>query len=230
MTKKLKWTFMIGCPILMIMMLSIPGWRIRVLDAIQILSSVNPQVATDYIRSYGPYAVIASWLLMVLQSILAPIPAFLITFANAAVFGWIGGALLSWASAMTGAMLCFGIARIYGQELVLRIAGKTAFVHVNRFFERHGTYAILTARLLPFMPFDIVSYGAGLTTMRFWPFVIATGIGQLPATLIYSYVGDMLVGGAKMFVFALCILFAITTLSMMLRQIVGSAARQKENS
>ena len=36
--------------------------------------------------------------------------------------------------------------------------------------------------------------------MSFSSFFIATGIGQLPATIVYSYVGGMLTGGAKLFV------------------------------
>ena len=39
------------------------------------------------------------------------------------------------------------------------------------------------------MSFDLVSYAAGLTSMGFWGFFWATGLGQLPATLVYSYVG-----------------------------------------
>jgi uncharacterized membrane protein YdjX (TVP38/TMEM64 family) len=53
-----------------------------------------------YLREFGVYAALISFLLMILQSIIAPIPAFLITLSNAAIFGWALGALLSWSSAM----------------------------------------------------------------------------------------------------------------------------------
>ena len=54
------------------------------------------------------------------------------------------------------------------------------------------------ARLLPFISFDIVSYAAGLTSMGVWPFLLATAIGELPATVVYCYVGGMLTGGATL--------------------------------
>ncbi|GCD09901.1 hypothetical protein Ctaglu_15240 [Clostridium tagluense] len=85
-------------------------------------------------------------------------------------------------------------------------------------FERHGKYAILIARLLPFISFDIVSYAAGLTSMSFWSFFIATGIGQLPATIIYSYVGGMLASGTKMMVFGLLTLFAVSILMLLIKK------------
>ena len=58
--------------------------------------------------------------------------------------------------------------------------------------------------------------------MNFWGFFIATGIGQLPATIIYSYVGGMLTGGAKLLVTALLILFALSVLVVLLRNIFYS--------
>jgi uncharacterized membrane protein YdjX (TVP38/TMEM64 family) len=154
---------------------------------------------------------------MIFQAIVAPLPAFLITFSNAAIFGWGFGAVLSWSSAMAGAAVCFGISRLYGRNTVAKLTGRTALASVDRFFERHGTQAILAARLLPFMPFDPVSYAAGLTPMRFWSFFIATGVGQLPATIVYSYAGDKLGGGAKTFVNGLFVVFAIVVVTTLLR-------------
>ena len=55
--------------------------------------------------------------------------------------------------------------------------------------------------------------------MDFWPFFIATGVGQLPATIVYSYVGGMLTGGAKLFVTGLLILFALSILIVVIKQV-----------
>ena len=90
---------------------------------------------------------------------------------------------------------------------------------------------MLIARLLPFVSFDFVSYFAGLTSMSFKGFMIATGIGQLPATIVYSYVGGMLTGGAKMLVTALLILFALAALAVLARQLYREhASRGKEGA
>ena len=86
----------------------------------------------------------------------------------------------------------------------------------------------MVARLLPFISFDIVSYVAGLTSMSFWGFFIATGIGQLPATIVYSYVGGMLTGGAKLLVNGLLIMFAVFGVVAILRRIYTE--KQKKNN
>lgn len=196
-----------------------PPLQRAVKQAFFILSMVNVDAVKEYILSFGIWAPIVSFLLMIFQSIAAPLPAFVITFANAALFGWVKGAILSWSSAMAGAALCFYIAKFYGRDTVEKLTSRFALEGVDVFFEKYGKYAVLVARLLPFVSFDIVSYAAGLTTMDFWSFFIATGIGQLPATIVYSYVGGMLTGSVKTFVFGLMILFALSIIIFVAKKI-----------
>ena len=184
--------------------------------------------ASDFMAQYGPAAAVVSFLLMVFQSVIAPLPAFLITIANANLFGWWQGAILSWASAMAGAALCFWIARVVGREAVEKLAGKNGIRQMEEFFQRHGTQSVLIARLLPFVSFDWVSYFAGLTSMRFWSFFWATGLGQLPATIVYSYVGGMLTGGAKLLMTGLLILFALAILVVVIRQVYTETQKKKD--
>ena len=197
----------------------IPTVRETFMGLISLFQSLDIEAIKAYILSFGLLAPFVSFALMVFQSILAPLPAFLITFANAALFGWVYGALLSWSSAMVGALLCFYIAKFLGREVVEKLTSKMALESVDAFFEKHGVYAILIARLLPFISFDIVSYAAGLTRMSLRSFLIATGLGQLPATLIYSYAGEMLTGGARTFVYGLLILFSVSVLVYLIKRV-----------
>lgn len=173
----------------------------------------------EYILSFGIWGPVVSFLLMILQSVAAPLPAFVITFANAALFGWVYGAILSWTSAMAGAAICFYIAKFLGRNTVENLTSKFALDDVDKFFAKYGKHTILIARLLPFMSFDLVSYAAGLTSMSFSSFFIATGIGQLPATIVYSYVGGMLTGGAKLMMTGLLTLFALSILIYVIKKI-----------
>jgi uncharacterized membrane protein YdjX (TVP38/TMEM64 family) len=183
-----------------------------------------------FIAKYGKWAMAVSFLLMVFQSLAAPLPAFFITLTNANLFGWWQGCILSWISSMTGAALCFWIARILGRDVVEKICTKGALLSIEEFFAKYGKKCILVARLLPFISFDIVSYAAGLTSMDFWGFFIATGIGQLPACIVYSYVGGMLTGGAqKLFIGLLC-LFALAVIVAMIRQIYSTSQKKKASA
>jgi len=193
--------------------------KIGINQAWTMLRMLNVDVARNYILSFGIWAPIVSFLLMVFQSLIAPLPAFIITFANAGLFGWIRGAVLSWSSTMAGATLCFFIAKYYGRSVAEKLTSKFALDSIDVFFKKYGKFAILIARLLPFVSFDIVSYAAGLTSMSFWSFFWATGLGQLPATIVYSYVGGMLTGTVKTFVMGLLIFFALSVLIFLIKQL-----------
>ena len=205
--------------ILLIIYLSVPSVNAFITNAAAVLGSANVDAVIEYIRSFGAYAMAFSFCLMVFSSLIAPLPAFMITLSNAAIFGWWQGALLSWSSAMVGSGLCFFIARGLGRDVVERFAGKGALASVEGYFEKYGTKTILVCRLLPFVSFDAVSYFAGLTPMKFLPFFLATGIGQTPATIVYSYVGGMLTGGARIMMTGLLCLFVLSILVTIIKQI-----------
>lgn len=159
------------------------------------------EVFRDYLLSFGVWAPIVSGLLMIFVLVVAPpLPAFVVTFTNGLLFGAFWGTLLSWSSAMLGALLCFYIARALGRPAVERFFPQKALHWTDRFFERYGIHAILLVRLIPVMSFALVSYAAGLTAMRFTGYFVATGLGQLPATVIYSWLGENATGSV-MYVF-----------------------------
>ncbi len=224
---KAKW-YVLGVLILLcILYFAVPSVNAYVNEIAAVLGSANVDTVIEFIRSYGPYAMVFSFALMMFQSMIAPLPAFLITFANAAIFGWWQGAILSWTSSMAGAVLCFYIARALGRDTVEKYAGKGVLASVEGYFKKYGSKTILICRLLPFVSFDAVSYFAGLTPIKFWPFFLATGIGQLPATVIYSYVGGMLTGGVQYFVTALLCIFSLGILAMIIKRIYAERQEKK---
>ncbi len=219
MLKPSKIAILLLSSVALTLMFICPQSRNYFFELVALFQSLDIDKIKAYILSFGVLAPFISFLLMVFQAVLAPLPAFLITFANAALFGWVYGAALSWASAMVGALLCFYIAKFLGRDVVEKLTSKMALESVDAFFQKHGVYAILIARLLPFISFDVVSYAAGLTSMKLRSFLLATGVGQLPATLVYSYAGEMLTGDAKTVVYGLLILFSVSILIYLIKRV-----------
>ena len=172
-----------------------------------------------YLLDFGVWApIVSGGLMAVLQVFLLPIPTFVVTLTNGLLFGWALGATLSWTSSLIGALACFWIARSLGRPVVERAtSGGKALEVLDLFFDRYGNRAVFIARLLPFVSFRVVSYGAGLTPLGVLSFLIVTGLGQLPATLAYSYLGQNLTGSVRMLFWALC----ITTALLMLGWVSG---------
>lgn len=207
----------------------VPSFNATMNNFVSKLGSLNLESVIELIRGYGAYAAVISFFLMILQSILSPIPALLITLSNAAIFGWWKGALLSFWSSMVGAALCFYIARTLGRDVVEKITTKTGLAKVDEFFERYGKNSILICRLLPFVSFDIVSYAAGLTPIKFWDFFIATGLGQLPATIVYSYLGN-LAGSTKTIFIAIVSVVALSALVYMIGKIYNDKKKANKSN
>jgi len=196
----------------------VPGVRNAVNEVTIMLSKLDIGAVKDYIVSFGIWGPIVSMLLMVFQSIAAPLPAFVITFANAWIYGWGWGALISWSGAMLGAVLCFYISKFYGRPAAEKFAGKKGLEMADNFFDKYGKYAILIARLLPFISFDIVSYAAGLTGMGFWAFFWATGIGQLPATIVYSLLGENMDRASQLGLWVVCGVAALIAFALAVKK------------
>lgn len=202
--------------------LFVPGVRDGIAGAIGVVSQGDVEQAVrgfrDYFLSFGLWAPLASAGLMIaIQVAFIPVPTFFVTFANGLLFGWLAGAGLSWTSSMVGAALCFWIARALGRPVVQRLVGDTRALEVtDLFFFGYGDRAVLVARLMPFVSFRVVSYAAGLTPISFSRYLLATGLGQLPGTLVYSCLGGQLTQSAKVLFWAISITLAIT--------VAGSAA------
>ena len=165
------------------------GFRFEVNRAVGLLGRGDIAGLRDYILSYGFWAPVASCFLMVLQALVAPVPSFLITFANGLAFGVFWGWMLSLFGHVLAAAVCFGISRSLGRVPVEVLVGKTGLDSADRWFARWGLYAVFAGRLIPGIAFDVISYAAGLTRMRFRSFIIATALGIFPQTFLYSYLG-----------------------------------------
>jgi uncharacterized membrane protein YdjX (TVP38/TMEM64 family) len=127
--------------------------------------------------------------MMIIQALAIPIPSELVLIAGglafAFPFGWLVGALGSIAAALVG----FFIARKGGRSLAIKLVGEKGITFADNWFNRWGAWAVLLGRFAPFIPFDAISYSAGLTTMKLKKFMIPTVIGTLPRTLFYTSLG-----------------------------------------
>jgi uncharacterized membrane protein YdjX (TVP38/TMEM64 family) len=144
----------------------------------------------DWAADLGPWAALWTTLLMVVQALAAPIPAFLVTATNSWLFGWVVGGALSIVQATLAALVCEALARSLGEPLVVRTTSSEQRARADLVMKKHGATAVLVARLMPFVPFDPISYAAGLARMPVGSFVWATLVGQIPAGMTYAYLAQ----------------------------------------
>ncbi|MEP6574658.1 MAG: VTT domain-containing protein, partial [Gemmatimonadota bacterium] len=67
---------------------------------------------------------------------------------------------------------------------------------LDRKIDADGFQGLLILRLLPIVPFNLLNYVAGLTTIPWREYASATAIGILPGTVVYVLFSDALLSGS----------------------------------
>lgn len=158
-------------------------------DVFGFMLAGDPEPLRLWLLEFEAWAPLLSLLVYVLSALIPILPGFPLAIANAMLFGALLGGVLSFVSAAAAAATCFGIARILGRPGVVRIASAERLARMDRFMERRGLFAVFAGRLIPFINPDLLSYAAGVTGMRWVPFLVAMAAGAVPATVFYSLVG-----------------------------------------
>lgn len=141
--------------------------------------------------AWGPLAVIG---LMMLAILVSPIPSAPIAMAAGAAYGHGWGTLYVLLGAEAGALAAFGLARMLGGTALSRWFGERLPGGLSG--SQNALMGIVFAsRLLPFISFDLISYAAGLTTLSWWRFALATLAGIVPASFLLAHLGFELTSG-----------------------------------
>jgi uncharacterized membrane protein YdjX (TVP38/TMEM64 family) len=115
-----------------------------------------------------------------------------------AKYGPLFGGFLNVLISTVAAVLLFLTVRIVFQEQGIRYLAK--FKRMDNFtklMERNAFLAVLTARLLPFVPAVAVNVYAAISRMKIGPFVVATIIGKIPVMFVFAMIGDQLLSSLR---------------------------------
>ena len=134
---------------------------------------------------YGPLLLIG---LIALAIVFNPLPSAPIALGAGAIYGHTLGTVYVVAGAELGAILAFMIARWAGYDLTRRFFGESGSLK-GISSQNTLTTLVFVSRLIPFMSFDLVSYGAGLSPIKTWRFAVATLLGLFPVSFALAHFG-----------------------------------------
>jgi uncharacterized membrane protein YdjX (TVP38/TMEM64 family) len=145
----------------------------------------------DVVRGWVAGAGPVGWTGMVLGValvLLAPVPRSAVSALVGVVAGFVPGLAVAYAGGLLASLVAFGLSRTLGRAAATRLAG-ARLDRVDALVTRRGFAAVLVGRLLPMMPFVALSYGAGLTAIRWGPYAAGNAVGLIPGTVIQVGVG-----------------------------------------
>ncbi|MDI6825680.1 MAG: VTT domain-containing protein [Candidatus Aenigmarchaeota archaeon] len=141
----------------------------------------------SFIRSYGSLGLLV---VMIIQTIIAPISSeVLLMFSGALGMRVLDIVIFGSLGMIIGSVIAFYIARVGGKPIITKLVRKKWIDALDGWIERNGMWAILLTRLIPVMPFDLISYTSGITGLKFKNYFLATVIGAFPRTFLLAIVG-----------------------------------------
>ena len=151
---------------------------------------VAPRVlaAIADVHAYGTAAALAFIALFAL-GVVSLVPATVLAVAAGALFGLVHGVVYAFIGGTIGSTCAFLLGRHGARKLVeRRLAAMPRFVAVDRAVASRGWRIVFLLRLSPVMPFNVLNYALGLTTISVWDFMLA-GIGSIPGEIVAAYGG-----------------------------------------
>ncbi|MHA1551895.1 MAG: TVP38/TMEM64 family protein [Candidatus Heimdallarchaeaceae archaeon] len=146
----------------------------------------------------GWWAYLVFLVLMIIQSLIAPIPSELVLLSAGMIFGlWPGMAIGVVGSVVSGVVTYF--LAVKGGRPIIESAGEYVsladkFIKVvDIWIERWGIWAIIVGRAVPLIMFDPVSYAAGLSNIKWKPYTLATFIGSIPRAIFFAFFGASMI-------------------------------------
>lgn len=138
----------------------------------------------------GPAGAAAFALLYAALTVLL-LPGATLTIAAGALYGPVGGVMVSLAGATAGATISFLIGRRLSRESLQALAGRRLSA-IDNALGRQGLKAVLAVRLMPLVPFNLVNYAFGATAITVRDYVCGTAIGIVPGAIAYATLGGSL--------------------------------------
>jgi uncharacterized membrane protein YdjX (TVP38/TMEM64 family) len=142
----------------------------------------------DFVGQHRVLAVLAYIGLYITAVSLSVPGAVFLTVAGGFLFGTAIGASAAVIGATIGATLIFLVARTALGEPLLRRAGPRAAQLAKGFRDDAFSY-LLFLRLVPAFPFFLVNLVPAFAGVRLGPFVAATALGIIPATIVLAFAG-----------------------------------------
>ena len=185
-------------------------------DWIKSFENIDDVVA--FLEKYETQSIFVYIGLQIVQIVISIIPGQVFQMAAGYIYGFWPALLFAMTGALLGTTLSFMLAKVLGRDFLHIFFGEEKMSYYIERLNSKKMYAIVFfLYLIPGIPKDMVSYAAGVSEIKFKPFIIFSALGRLPGMIGCLLMGDMMmeenytgaviIGVFAVITFALCIIF-----------------------
>lgn len=161
-----------------------------IISCIYLYPYLNPHDIGAYIQRNQTIAPLVFILITALRPILFFLPSMGLTIVAGMLFGMVWGTAYVAVGGALSTIIGFYFARWMGRNAIERLVRKNSIVmEMERRCREYGKNAVLYMRLFN-VPWDMVSYWAGLSGIKFKDFYVASMIPLVPVSFLYTYFGS----------------------------------------
>lgn len=175
-----------GLSLLTLLMLIGAIWWLQRHFEVNVFSETGLETFVDRLGWYGPLGYI---FLIAVAVVVSQLPGVPLTIAAGAIWGPLWAGIYSVVGAFIGGVIAYWLGRTLGRSTIKALTGHIVYFSKDK-GDTHLGWIIFVSRLVPFLSFDIISYAAGITKLRFSVYAIATFLGVIPSTLLLTYLGS----------------------------------------
>ena len=151
---------------------------------------LNPHNISSFVKNNGTAAPLVFILITTVRPMLFFLPSLGLTIVAGVLFGTVWGTVYVVIGGAFSTVVGFYFAKWLGRDAVKSLVKKNKlFAEIEKKSMLYGKNAVLYMRLFN-LPWDIVSYWAGLSGVRFKDFYLASVIPLVPVSFLYTYFGS----------------------------------------
>lgn len=153
-------------------------------------TEIDAEPFRDWVEEQGPLGPLVFIAVMAVSVLFAPVPNAPVFVAAGLAWGPVLGTVYSLIGLMLGSTAAFWVARRLGRRFLPRLIGSRNADRIDSVADSMGGRVVFAARMLPVLNFDWLSYVAGVTSIRFGTFALASVLGMIVPTAAAVVAGD----------------------------------------
>ncbi|AKD05707.1 membrane protein [Pontibacter korlensis] len=167
-----------------------PGFQEEVNKGWQVLTSGEEKRISQWVSQFGFWGPFFIVIAMVAQMFLLVINVVALMLVAIIAYGPFWGSVIAVSAVAVASTIGYWIGRSIGEAGVSKLIGQKSEQKVAGFMDHYGVWAVIIARISPFLSNDAVSFVAGLAGMGYFRFIGATLTGIIPLTILLAWLGE----------------------------------------
>ena len=148
----------------------------------------DPAFFEQIVLGAGPWGPLAIIGIVTVTSFSVTVPSSPFIVLAGALYGPIEATLYASTGIFIGSSLAFWIARIF-RTPIIRMVGAHAEM-LTKFQQKYVVIVLFLTRVFPVVSFEVMSYAAGLTSIGYGQYLLAT-LGAIAGVFLFATLGDM---------------------------------------